>query len=162
MLPDIHTILYASDISEGSRPAFRMAVKQAIKHDAQIVFLHAIEPVNEFIEDYLPQNANLKHTDQMMAAYKERIESRIQRFMDNELEAGCNLQLPPVAKVLVGKPDKVILRAAQKLKASMIVMGDRESSTMSRLFLGSTAQKVIHHSEVPVLIVPLKKRGLEQ
>lgn len=161
MLPDINTILYASDISEGSRPAFRMAVQQAIKNDAQIVFLHAIEPVTDFIEDYLPKNANTKHTDQMMAAYKERIEERIQRFMESELDTNCDLQIPPVAKVLVGKPEKVILRAAQKLKASLIVMGDRESSTMSRLFLGSTAQKVIHHSEVPVLIVPLKKRGIE-
>lgn len=161
MLPDINTILYASDISEGSRPAFRMAVKQAIKNDAQIVFLHAIEPVSEFIEDYLPENANLKHTDQLMTSYKARIEERIQRFLDSELDAGCELTMPPVIKALVGKPEKVILRAAQKLKASMIVMGDRESSTMSRLFLGSTAQKVIHHSEVPVLIVPLKKSTAE-
>lgn len=161
MLPDINTILYASDISEGSRPAFRMAVKQAIKNDAQIVFLHAIEPVSEFIEDYLPENANLKHSDQLMTSYKALIEERIQRFLDSELDAGCELHMPPIIKALVGKPEKVILRAAQKLKASMIVMGDRESSTMSRLFLGSTAQKVIHQSEVPVLIVPLKKSMTE-
>lgn len=38
MLPEINTILYASDISEGSRPAFRMAVKQAINNNARIVF----------------------------------------------------------------------------------------------------------------------------
>jgi len=161
MLPDINTILYASDISEGSRPAFRMAVKQAIKNDAQIVFLHAIEPVSEFIEDYLPENANLKHTDQLMTSYKARIEERIQRFLDSELDAGCELRMPPIVKALVGKPEKVILRASQKLKVSMIVMGDRESSTMSRLFLGSTAQKVIHHSEIPVLIVPLRKSTTE-
>ncbi len=157
MLPDINTILYASDISEGSRPAFRMAIKQALRNDAQIVFLHAIEPMPDVIEDYLPKNANLKHTDQLMDSYKERIEARIQRFLQSELEAGCELPHPPVIRILVGNPDKVILRASQKLNASMIVMGDRESSTMSRLFLGSTAQKVIHHSEVPVLIVPLKK-----
>ena len=39
----------------------------------------------------------------------------------------------------------------------MIVMGDRESNSISRIFLGSTAQKVIHQSQVPVLIVPLRK-----
>ncbi|GGK60218.1 universal stress protein [Amphritea balenae] len=158
MLPEIDTILYASDISEGSRPAFRMAVKQALKNNARIIFLHAIEPMSaERVEDYLPANANRKHTAQLMANYKARIESRIQGFLESELEVGSQLPHPPVVKVITGKPDKVILRAAIGLRASMIVMGDRESSAISRVFLGSTAQKVIHQSSVPVLIVPLKK-----
>lgn len=158
MLPDIDTILYASDISEGSRPAFRMAVKQALENNARIVFLHAIEPINtEHVEDYLPANASRKHTAQLMDNYKSRIETRIRAFLDSELETGSQLSQPPIVKVISGKPDKVILRAAIALKASMIVMGDREISTISRVFLGSTAQKVIHQSSVPVLIVPLKK-----
>jgi len=157
MLPEINTILYASDISEGSRPAFRMAIQQALRNDAQIVFLHAVEPVGDFLDDYLPNDANRKHTNQLMNSYKERIEARIHSFLQVELDAGCELPHEPIIKVLVGKPEKVILRAAQKIKASLIVMGDRESSTMSRLFLGSTAQKVIHQSAAPVLIVPLKK-----
>jgi nucleotide-binding universal stress UspA family protein len=158
MLPDIDTILYASDISEGSRPAFRMAVKQALENNARIVFLHAIEPINtEQVEDYLPANASRKHTAQLMDNYKSRIETRIQTFLDSELETGSQLPQPPIVKVISGKPDKVILRAAIALQASLIVMGDREISTISRVFLGSTAQKVIHQSSVPVLIVPLKK-----
>lgn len=157
MLPEINTLLYASDITEGSRPAFRMAVKQAIKNDALIVFLHAVEPMGDRLDDFLPKNASQKHNNQLMDSYKERIEQRIHHFMEIELEAGCQLPHPPVVRVMTGKPDKVILRAARKLDASMIIMGDRESSTMSRMFLGSTAQKVIHHSEIPVLIVPLKK-----
>lgn len=45
MLTEINTIIYASDLQKGSRPAFRAAVKQAIAHDAKIVFLHAIPPL---------------------------------------------------------------------------------------------------------------------
>lgn len=157
MLPEINTILYASDISEGSRPAFRMAVKQAICNDARIVFLHAIKPVAEMIEDYLPNNANLKHNDQLMESYKQRINQRIQDFLDSELDANCQLGQLPEIRVIVGKPDKVILHAANKLNVSMIIMGDRHSNAMSRIFLGSTAQKVIHQSNIPVLIVPLKE-----
>ena len=48
MLPDVKTILYASDIEEGSRPAFRAAVSMAGHYDASITFLHVIgkRPVN--------------------------------------------------------------------------------------------------------------------
>lgn len=159
MLPTIKTILYASDISPGSRPAFRMAVEQAIKHDAQIVFIHALEPFNgaaaEMISDYLPRRANAAHTNAWLNSYKERITERIQAFLDTELPEGVQLPHPTQIKVLVGPPAKVIVRSADKLSADLIVMGERSASTASRIFLGSTAQKVLHHTQIPVLIVPL-------
>ncbi|TBW58176.1 universal stress protein [Marinobacter halodurans] len=159
MLPKINTILYASDISPGSRPAFRMAVEQALQHDAQIIFIHAVEPFNsvatEILDDYLPREANAAHTTAWLDSYKERITTRIQRFLDSEMPDGVHLQRQIQTKVLVGPPAKVIVRSADKLSADLIVMGERSASTASRIFLGSTAQKVLHHSRIPVLIVPL-------
>ncbi|MDX2424285.1 universal stress protein [Amphritea sp.] len=157
MLPDIDTILYASDITEGSRPAFRMAVKQAINNHARIVFLHALEPMDDFIDDFLPVNASQKHKQQLIDSFRKRIGERIKAFLSSELDDDFELPYEPTIQVSPGKPDQVILKAAKRLNASMIIMGDRETSSMSRVFLGSTAQKVIHHSEIPVLIVPLKK-----
>ncbi|RTE67551.1 universal stress protein [Amphritea opalescens] len=157
MLPDIDTILYASDITEGSRPAFRMAVKQAINNHARIVFLHALEPMDDFIDDFLPVNASQKHKQQLIDSFRQRIGERIKAFLSSELDDDFELPYEPTIQVSPGKPDQVILKAAKRLNASMIIMGDRETSSMSRVFLGSTAQKVIHHSEIPVLIVPLKK-----
>lgn len=159
MLPKINSILYASDISPGSRPAFRMAVEQALKHDAQIVFIHAVEPINsaatEMLDDYLPQKVNTAHTAAWVNSYKERIKERVQRFLDSELPEGVQLPHPTQIKVLVGPPAKVIVRSADKLAVDLIVMGERSASTASRIFLGSTAQKVLHRSRIPVLIVPL-------
>ncbi|WP_290700012.1 universal stress protein [Amphritea sp.] len=159
MLPEINTILYASDISEGSRPAFRMAVKQAINNDARIVFIHVMEPMNDFIEDFLPESATAKHKHQLIESFKLKIGQRIEEFLASELEADFELPYPPEIQVSPGKPAQVIMQAAKKLNASMIIMGDRESSSAARIFLGSTAQKVIHNSEIPVLIVPLKKNS---
>jgi len=161
MLPTIKTILYASDISPGSRPAFRMAVEQAIKHDAQIVFLHAVEPFNSaaaaMVKDYLPRKVNAAHTHAWLNEYKERITQRIQDFLDTELPEGTRLPHPTQIKVLVGPAAKTIVRSADKLSADLIVMGERSTSTASRIFLGSTAQKVLHHTQIPVLIVPLNR-----
>jgi nucleotide-binding universal stress UspA family protein len=160
MLPNIKTILYASDIRHGSRPAFRMAVRQSVQNQARIVFLHIIEPVSveaeEMIRDYLPKDVRNLHIDQLLQEHRARIEIRIQQFLDDELD-GVELPFAPVIQVDIGNPGTAILAAAEKTAADLIVMGDRASNALSRLFLGSTAQSVIHRSPVPVLIVPLPK-----
>ncbi|MCV6590085.1 MAG: universal stress protein [Marinobacterium sp.] len=161
MLPEIRTILYASDLGEGSRPAFRLALNEAIRHQAKIVFIHVIEPfeqtMEETIEEYLPEQVSNRHLSQLMSTHKRRVEERIQRFLETEAVDSNSLPQAPEAVVKVGRPDKVILKIAERHNADLIVMGDRANSTLSRIFLGSTAQKVIHRSSVPVLIVPLQK-----
>ncbi|RTZ22412.1 universal stress protein [Vibrio penaeicida] len=157
MLTEINTIIYASDLQKGSRPAFRAAVKQAIAHDAKIVFLHAIPPIGELTQQvmvsYLPKKVNQKHTDQIMAD----AQARIQSFLESELDNVTALPQPPQIQTQIGEPHEVILSCARKHSAQLIVMGDREANAISRLFLGSTALKVISQSDIPVLIVPLSQ-----
>lgn len=160
MLPTVKTIIYASDITEGSRPVFRMALEQAIKHDARIVFLHAIEPMgtdtDEMVRDYVLSRAQLNHTKQLFNQYHRKIEQRIEYFLESEISDDTQLNHAPQIEVVRGKPDQMIVKVAQKQKADMIVMGDRGGSVASRLFLGSTTQKVIQQTDIPVLIVPLR------
>ncbi|EGU56377.1 UspA domain-containing protein [Vibrio nigripulchritudo ATCC 27043] len=161
MLTEVNTIIYASDMQKGSRPAFRNAVQQAIKHDAKIVFLHAIPPIGELTQQvmvsYLPKKANQKHTDQILAEAHNHIQARIQNFLDSELDNLSALKQPPDIESQIGEPHEVILSAAKQHNAQLIVMGDREANAISRLFLGSTALKVISQSDIPVLIVPLSQ-----
>lgn len=160
MLPKVKTIVYASDIAEGSRPAFRMAVEEAVKHSAHIIFLHAIEPLvaetDEMVRDYLLSKAQLKHTGQLMDQYRLKIEQRIAGFLESEIPDDARLSQSPQIEVRIGKPDSVIVKVAQEQNADLIVMGDRGGSAASRIFLGSTTQKVIQQTSTPVLIVPLK------
>jgi nucleotide-binding universal stress UspA family protein len=161
MLPTVKTIVYASDITEGSRPAFRMALQEAVKHNARIIFLHAIEPMgtdtDEMVRDYLVAHAQLNHTRQLMDQYRSKIEQRMSAFLDSEIPQGTQLGQAPQIEVAIGQPDQVIVNVAQSQQADMIVMGDRGGSVASRLFLGSTTQKVIQQTRIPVLIVPLRK-----
>jgi nucleotide-binding universal stress UspA family protein len=47
-----------------------------------------------------------------------------------------------------------LAHAARERGASMIVVGTRGHSTLKGLVLGSVSQKLLHVSEVPVLVVP--------
>ncbi|MDB4935245.1 MAG: Universal stress protein family [Labilithrix sp.] len=52
-----------------------------------------------------------------------------------------------------GDPAEMIVTRARAMNAEMIVMGSRGRSGLSRLVLGSTAEKVIRTSETSVLVV---------
>ena len=60
-----------------------------------------------------------------------------------------------MSRVEEGTPWKTILRVADEIDADVIVMGTRTHSAMGQFLLGSTANKVMHNSKRPVLIVPL-------
>lgn len=57
-------------------------------------------------------------------------------------------------EVREGKPVDVLLDAAREKRAAAIVVGSHGEGAMSAAFLGSTALKLLHHSDIPVLVVP--------
>ena len=56
------------------------------------------------------------------------------------------------------KPGHVICELAKEKNAASITMGQRGLGTISRALLGSTSDYVLHHSHVPVMVVPAKKK----
>lgn len=53
-------------------------------------------------------------------------------------------------------PYEGILDAAAKCGASMIVMGTHGGGGLARAVIGSVADRVVRHSDVPIVLVPLK------
>ncbi len=58
--------------------------------------------------------------------------------------------------VRTGEFSESILAAAAELDADMIVMGTHHRSGIERIFAGSVAEKVLHQSGIPVLVIPAK------
>ena len=54
---------------------------------------------------------------------------------------------------IYGQAGREIVDAARAHDAGVIVMGSRGRSDLAGLVLGSTAHKVIHLSDLPVLVV---------
>ncbi len=52
------------------------------------------------------------------------------------------------------RPGEGIISKVYDLEIQLIVMGCRGLSTMRRTILGSVSDYVLHHTEVPVCIVP--------
>lgn len=63
------------------------------------------------------------------------------------------------AQVLVGEPARVIGRAARRVRADLIVVGTRGLSGVGKAFFGSTTERILRQTTVPVLAIPPAARG---
>ena len=56
-------------------------------------------------------------------------------------------------RIVEGNPPSEILRIAEDEKIDVIVMGSIGKTGLEKFLMGSVAEKVVHNSKLPVLIV---------
>ncbi len=159
MLPKVKTILYASDLGNHTRPAIKMAAAVASGQKARIIYLHVLESISgtakSLVSSYVSEEElNQIFTDSVQKM-TEKMRDRIQKFHDEEL-TDEDRDLETKIMVKTGKIEEVILDVAEQEKADLIVMGSRTHSGIGQFMMGSSANKVIHTSHIPVLVVPIR------
>ena len=161
----INKILYATDLSKNAAYAFRYAVDLAKNHNAEIYFLHVIErlpPSQEaFVEYYFTKNNEERH-EKIVTESIKRTKKKIAAFRDREI-AGHPEVIDKHTKIEVieGYPVDEILTKVKKYDCDVIVMGTHGKGLVSHALLGSVAEKVLHQSHKPVIIVPLPEKETE-
>lgn len=153
MIPKIKKILYATDLSKNSSFAFVYAVEMARKHDAQIIILHAIEPIPPYAEVYIPTKEKTKEKQEAIIAI---VQERLQEFC-RKAEPHLGACLGLVSKILapIGHPPDEILNTANDEDCDVIVMGTHGKGFLAHTFLGSVSNAVLHRTRKPVFIIPL-------
>ena len=159
MLPEINKILYATDLGgEGARNALRLAASLAKSSDAQMVVVHVVDTISSSAEGMLRNMLSDRELDEFkkqdQASREAELKQRLDDFCAEECPGESFPGGEPVRIVAQGRSDEVILELAAEYAVDMIVMGTRTHSGLGQL-LGSTANRVIHHSKVPVVVFPL-------
>lgn len=158
-LPKISTILYATDLGEKTRPVFRQAIAEAKMHNASIIMMHVVEPLDEtakaIIAAYMPEMEFDEHQKDGIKNVMNLMKERLNKFYEEECEKH-EKDFIPVKKIFVasGTPSEEILTAAEKFKADMIVMGQSAQKVFGSKVMGSSTRRVSRLSNIPVLIVP--------
>jgi nucleotide-binding universal stress UspA family protein len=139
-------ILVPVDFSPTSINAVRVALGIA-EPDGDVTLLHVIDM--EFVEDAVA--AGMGPSDEITAKLRAQAESNFASSLEGITAEGVDIE----RMVVVGSPFVEILKIARDLDLPMIVMGVRGRSTPSEeLLFGSTAEKVLRGTRVPVLCVP--------
>lgn len=138
-------IVVATDFSSNARVALRSAEALARETGAEIVLVHVVDiPSASYafgVETIgLPdiREAWAEDARKTLRSVAQRARARGVRFAD--------------AEVLIGKPWYEIVEAARRHQADLVILGNSGRSLFRRLLLGSTAENVVRHSLVPVLV----------
>ena len=140
-------ILVPVDFSPCSVNALRVAIGMAAP-DGDLTLLHVVD--EEFIDAAVA--AGMGSSDEIRGRLKEQAETNFSLILEG-LETS---QVEIEKMTVIGLPFVEILKIARDLDLPMIVMGIRGQSTSAEeLLFGSTAEKVLRGTRVPVLCVPL-------
>jgi universal stress protein A len=139
-------ILVPIDFSPCSVNALRVAIAMAAP-DGDLTLLHVID--EDFVKDAVA--TGLGTADDIHARLRDRAESSFNTAVEGLDTGSVNVE----RMIVVGIPFVEILKIARDLDLPMIVMGVKGRSTPpEEVLFGSTAEKVLRASRVPVLCVP--------
>ena len=160
MIPQIKTILFATDLSKNSAYAFYYAVHMAKRDEAKIVILHAVEPLPRMLvsfEDFEHKVAKDRWED-TVKKFKEQIQD-----ISVKVDARTGISsVDLVSKILIrlGPPVEEILRVVDEEGCDMIVLGTHGKGFLKQTFLGSVSSSVLLRARKPVFVVPLPSEDI--
>lgn len=144
---DFSDILVPMDLSESSIKSLEYA-KSLVSEDGEIYLLHVID--QEFVEMAVEQE--LGSSDEIIASMRRRAEQALNEIIESNADSKAKIN----KMVVVGMPFVEILRIAKDLDFSLIVMAIRGSSSpLKDIFFGSTVDKVLRATKIPIVCVPL-------
>lgn len=143
---NIKSILCPVDFSEPSRRALEHSVVFARWFGAEFTVLHVVPSMPETPDAFLTTPAVVP----LSAGDRRRLLTELAQFARPAEDAGLRLRLLVDEGFAVPR----ILANAQQLGAGLIVVGTRGEGGITRLVLGSVAEKIVRLAPCPVVTVP--------
>ncbi|MBU8894621.1 universal stress protein [Corallococcus sp. H22C18031201] len=144
-------ILVPVDLTEGSAAVVDYALQIARPFGASVDIVHAWEPPQYVAPDLLVASPGWSSQTLETVAV-----DTAKQDLDTLVK---DLEHPEVSvqhRVLVGEPGATILDEIERGKFDLVVMGTHGRRGLSRLLLGSVAQKVVSRAASPVLTLHLQ------
>ena len=149
--PVFSKVLVAYDGSEPSKRALDHAAKMAAMFEGELTIVSVVPKVS--IPVY--SNAELGAQAMDIASLQERMHETYSQALKNAEEEikGLYPDLHVTATLLDGRPSSLIVAEADKIGASLIVIGSRGLGGITGWILGSTSRQVVDQCHKAILIV---------
>ncbi len=148
-------VLLAMDFSKDAKAAARFLSKLRLPRGSRVMLLH----VEEDADRELARISGMGRVD-LTQAVERAMRDRKRRTLRMLEQMGRRFTQQGLAVDHVfaeGAPAEEILRAAERHRADLIVMGSKGLTGLDRYLLGSVSRKVARHAPCSVLVV--RKRG---
>jgi nucleotide-binding universal stress UspA family protein len=138
------SVLCPIDFSDNARGALRYAAAIAAHFHAPLTLLAVNDPL-------LEEAAALSAGPDNLAEDTRR---ELERFFSHTFERPPQTSADVRLEVVTGKPAPEILRVSRERSCDLLVMGSHGSTGFRKLFFGSTTERVLRETSVPVLVTP--------
>ena len=144
-MQSISKILVAVDFSENSARALDAAIAYASKFGAHIELVHAFESPLPAI--YFPgvTSPEVEFLNAARNAAKAMLEGDQKRVQSAGIEVRTHLAEVPAAAA--------ITQLAEEIAADLLVVGTHGHTGLSRVLMGSVAERTVRHAPCSVLVV---------
>ena len=140
----MNTILVPTDFSKNADKALQYGIAIAKKENAKIILVHALD-----IPLSIQYNSSFLLERKLSVMEEDaRIRLKISCIEIEKLKIECEFLNNPGATV------DVIMKAAQKKKADLIVMGTKGKGGIPEVLIGSNTSRIIEKARCPVIAVP--------
>ena len=138
------SILCPVDFSEHSERALRYAIDLAALTGAHLTIMTAVDP---FLD---AASSAAGHAE----TFQQQTQAEMQELLSRITGGESKLREAPGIAVIKGDPGQAVLDQITEFGADVVVMGAQGSGAAKRMVFGSTTNKVLRESRVPVLAVP--------
>jgi nucleotide-binding universal stress UspA family protein len=152
-------ILVPVDFSPAAEAALLKAYELAECFKVRVVVLHVVhDPVD--MPGYYTAMIKKKKFARMQDAARAMLDEFILEFRK---KYATRQRLKRDERMLViGLPPTRILQVAEKINASMVIMGSKGQTGLKHLMLGSVAERVVQLCPLPVMVVKAEEQQQEQ
>lgn len=151
-------ILIALDYDPSAQTVAETGFKLAKSMNAEVTLLHVLREVTYYSSVEYSPIIGFDPTENPSMWKNINIED-LKKAADNFLEhSKSHLGDDSLATMLKeGDVSDAIFEAVGELNTDIIVMGMYSRKGLDKFLMGSVAEKVLHHSHIPVFIVPVKE-----
>jgi len=139
----LQRVLVPVDFSDCSRKALHYAIQFARQFKAELTLLYVNVPAPP------PPEFVLLQTEQMSARYLEESMKGLAEWR-KEIAPGISVKMVSRNASAVYQE---IIALAREAHTDLIIMGNHGRTGLSRLLIGSTAERVVRHAPCPVLVI---------
>jgi nucleotide-binding universal stress UspA family protein len=150
-------VLIALDYNPTAQKIAEAGYDLAKAMNARTVLLHVLSEQTYYASlNYSPVMGfdGFSSIDPIQADPAEELKEAAQSFLDKAKMSLGDDRIETI--VSRGDLGDMILETAIKLNVDVIVLGTHSQHGLEKIWVGSVTEKVLHHSRIPLFIIPLK------
>jgi nucleotide-binding universal stress UspA family protein len=136
--------MIAVDSSRHAHAAAERGFELALRLNAKVGLLYVVDTAKTISE----VDAGIAHED-LIGVLKEEADSTVEKLISEFGPREVERIIPQ------GHPRIEILSCAERWEADLVVIGTHGRTGLMHLVMGSTAEYIVRHAKMPVMVVPI-------